>query len=236
MGEARGERSGGRRPRAPWRGLATVPGAQGAPAELTPEQSERLGRGDERQGVHGPQVEQTHQDDVSPDDVLPLPVRAGSLLAAAVLRAFDPRTDLLLGVAEGDLPPVGGRAWHGWERWAPAAAAAAAAGRSSAGAELSRGGGGSCLLWGGGLCTPVPAFPALLWFLLSSGFQRGLRMQIAASGICCWRITQAAARAKLGCEEEEASVRGGRGRGVGEGLRKGSGREHPEGAEEERPA
>lgn len=81
---------------------------------LTPEQSERLGFGDEHQGVHGPQVEQAHQDDVPPDDVLPLAARSRPLLGAAALRAFDPRTDFLLGVAEGDLSPAGGRARHGW--------------------------------------------------------------------------------------------------------------------------
>lgn len=141
------------RPRAPRRGLATVPGAQRAPAGLTPEQSERLGFGDEHQGVHGSRVEQGHQDDVPPDDVLPLPARARPLLAAAALRALDPRTDFLRGAAEGDLRPVDGPAWHGWGK--VGAGGATASRQSCAGAELSGGGGGFCLLEGI-FAPPVP--------------------------------------------------------------------------------
>lgn len=146
---------GERRPRAPQRRLATEAGAQGAPAGLTPEQSEWLGFGDKHQGVHGPQVEQAHQDDIPPDDVLPLPARAWPLRAAAALRAFEPGTDFFLGVAERDLPRVGGRAWHGWARWAPAAAA----GRQALCPSGARGWGRGLLPFRGEFSArPVPSF------------------------------------------------------------------------------
>lgn len=124
----------------------------GAPAALTPEQSEQLGFGDEHQGVHGPQVEQAHEDDVPPDDVLPLSARARPPPAAAAPRAFAPRAGLPRGAAGGHLAPVGGRARHGWSEGAPAAAAA---GGRCAGPELSGGGGGFCL-WGGLSAPPRP--------------------------------------------------------------------------------
>lgn len=201
-GERRRLRTAGSRPATP-----RAPARPRHGARLTPEQCKWFGFGDEHQGVHSGQVEQAHQDDVPPNDVLPLLACARPLLAAAARRALNPRTAFLRGVAEGDLPPVGGPVRHGCERWAPAAAAAAGK-LSSARADLS--GRGRGLLPFRGISTPpVPAFPALLQFLLSSGFQRGLRMQTWEPGICCWRFTHSATGAELCCEEEGASARAG---------------------------
>lgn len=193
-----------------------MPGAQGAPAGLTPEQSKRPGFGDKCQGVHGPQVEQAHQDDVPPNDDQPLPALAQSRGVTAALRDLDPRTDLLLGVAEGDLPPVGGRARHGC---GGVGARGSGSGSGSARpAPRSPVGAGASAFWGwGGVVSALPSPPSrLLGFLRSSsGVQRGPRMPVCAPGICCWRIAAAAAGAELRCEEEEASAGGGRGRGAG---------------------
>lgn len=227
------------RPRSPKRGLTTAPRAQAAPAGLTPEQSERLGFGDEHQGVHGRQVEQAHQDDVPPDDVLPLPACARPLQAAAARRALDPRTDSLCGGAEGDFAPVRGPAWHGWGE-------VGAGGSDSEQAELCWRG---ALRWGrgllpfrGDLSTSRPAFPALLWFLLySAGVQRGLRMHIWEPGICCWRVAHAAAALnsaarKRGRAREEGGARRSWGRGRGSRAGRAAGEAALGGSPEERPA
>lgn len=132
-------------------------------------------------------MEQAHQDDVPPHDVLPLLAGARPLPAAAARRALNPGTAFLRGVAERDLPPVGGPARHGCET--------GAGGGGQAGvrrADLS-GEGGGCCLFEGISTPPVPAFPAFLRFLLSSGFQRGLRTQTREPGVCGWRTTHAAA-------------------------------------------
>lgn len=103
---------------APHRGQQTRDSARSGAASppsagLTPEQGERLGFGDQHQGVHSGQVEQAHQDDVPPNDVLPLLACARPLLTAAALRVLDPRAAFLRGAAEGDLAPIGGPARHG---------------------------------------------------------------------------------------------------------------------------
>lgn len=197
------------RPRSPKRGLTTVPRAQAAPAGLTPEQSERLGFGDEHQGVHGRQVEQAHQDDVPPDDVLPLPACARPLRAAAVRRALDPRTDPLCGVAEGDFAPGRGPAWHGWGE-------VGAGGSDSRQAELCWRG---ALRWGRGLLPfrgesrhlssrlpGAPLVPSL--FRGRSAWPKDAHLGARHLLLAC---RPCRCRAELGCKEEGASATGGRG-------------------------
>ena len=254
-GEARGERRGGFAPpeasgdprlRAPPRAPAPPRlGARGAggPAGLTPEQSERLGFGDERQGVHGPQVEQAHQEDVPPGDVLPPPARAGLLPAAAAsLRALDPEahTDFLLGGAEGDLPLVGGRAWHGWGE-------AGARGSGSKQASSRRG----ALWWGRRLLPFRRGFPHLP-SPPSRGFSASFSLLLAFSAAeeCkSWHPASLASESPLPLpglnsvarNRRRASGAGGDAGAWAEGVwkkpRKRRGRERSEGGSwEERPA
>lgn len=115
-------------------------------------------------------MQQAHQDHVPPDDVQPLLTRAGPLLAIAVSQAFELSTDFLLGIAEGNLPRVSGRAWHGWGEVGAGSSGAVRRGLLPFGRDSPH------------LASPPP----------SPSLQCSLRVPVLADGICCWRITRAA--------------------------------------------